>query len=109
MTFTTEPLTAFSSFDQPARQHDRREEIHLEHLVPDVDRGIERAEPLAAVGLGRDRGVVDQRVQLVAVEPALDLLDRFQRVGLVGEIDLDVVLGAGVPRAVLRERDGASR
>src|SRR5205814_776160 len=46
---------------------------------------------------------VDQRVQL-AVEPPLDLGDR--RVGVVGvgEVDLDVILRAGLPRTVFRER-----
>ena len=76
MTFTTEPLARFQFVDQAARQHDRREEIDLEHVLPDVERGVDRAEPLAAFGLGRDRGIVDQRVQLAVVEPLLDLGDR---------------------------------
>ncbi len=97
-------LGGFELLQQPARQHDRAEEVDLEHLVPDLDCGIERAHALAALGLGRDGGVVDQRVQLVAVQAALDFLDRLQGLGLVGEIDLDVVLGSCVPRAILRER-----
>ena len=36
--------------------------------------GLDRAEPRAALGLRRDRGIVDQRVQLAAFEPLLDLL-----------------------------------
>jgi hypothetical protein len=62
--------------------------------MPIVARGVDRAEPLTAVRLGRDGGVVDQRMQL-AVEPPLDLVDR--RVGVLGvrEVDLDVILRAG--------------
>ena len=71
--------------------------------MPILARGVDRAEPLAAVRLGRDGGVVDQRVQL-AVEPPLDLGDR--RVGVLGvrEVDLDVILRAGLPRTVFRKR-----
>ena len=103
MTFTTAPLALAQLVHQAARQHDRREEVHLKHVVPDLARGVDRAEPLAAFGLGRDRGVVDQRMQLAVVEPVLDLGDR--RIGArgVGEIDLDVILRAHLPRAVFRK------
>ena len=94
--------------EQAARQHDRREEIHLEHVVPDVARGVDRAEPLAARRLRRDRGVVDQRVQL-AVQPPLDLGDRRVGVVRIGEIDLDVILRARLPRGSSPGRGGASR
>src|SRR5581483_974659 len=97
-------LDRLQLLDQPARQHDRGEEIDAEHLPPDLDRGVERAEPLAAFGLGRDRRVVDQRVQLVALDAPPDLLDRGYRVLLVGEIDLDVVLRSRLPGTVFRER-----
>src|SRR5207302_7842199 len=53
---------------------------------------------------GRDRGIVDQRMQFAMVEPLLDLLDRGQRLVGVGEVDLDVILRPHFPRAVLRER-----
>ena len=56
--------------EQAARQHDRREEIHLEDVVPIVARGVDRAEPLAAVGFRRDRGIVDQRVQFAVAAAA---------------------------------------
>jgi hypothetical protein len=61
----------------------RREEIHLENVVPDVARGFERTEPLAAFSLWRDRGIVDQRMQL-AIEAPLGLLDRRRGVFGVG-------------------------
>ena len=58
-------------------------------MVPDIDRRIERAQPIAVLGLGRDCRVVDQRMQFLAIEPAPDLLDGVQRIGFIGEIDLD--------------------
>jgi hypothetical protein len=42
-------------------------------------------------------------MQLVRVEPPLDLLDRPDGARFFGEVDLDVVLRAGVPGAVLRK------
>src|ERR1700716_887234 len=48
---------------QPARHHDRREEIDPEYMAPGVDVGIDRTEPAAACRFRRNRGVVDQRVQ----------------------------------------------
>ena len=72
-------------------------------------RGVDRAEPLAAFGLGRDRGIVDQRVQLAVVEPPLDLGDRRIGVAGIGEIDLDVILRAPSPTGSFPGMDGASR
>ena len=88
---------------QAACQHDRREEIHLKNVAPHLARGVDRVEPLAAFGLGRDRGVVDQRMQLAVIEPRLDQGNR--RIGArgVGEIDLDVILRSHLPRAVFRK------
>src|SRR5216683_950932 len=57
---------AFGGFEllqQAAREHDRCEEVHPEHMVPDIDGGIDRGQARAAVGLGRDRGVVDEGMQ----------------------------------------------
>src|SRR5262245_42378089 len=71
--------------------------------MPVVLGGVERAQALAAFGLGRDRRVVDERVQLMTVEPALGLGNRIQCAGFVGEIDLDVVFGASLPRTILGE------
>ena len=89
--------------DQPARQHDRGEEVHLENLMPILARGFDRAEPLAAGGLGRDRGVVDQRMQF-AVEPPLGFGDRGLGIFRIGKVDLDVVLRSRLPRTVFRKR-----
>src|ERR1039458_2001692 len=142
VTFTTEPLTAFSSFINPranmigakkftwntwrhtsavvssepsrlpppplgdiaALVRPGRTKTPLERVAPHVGGGTGRAEPLAAVALGRDRRIVHQRVQLVALDPPPDLLDGRKGVGFVRQIDLDVILGSGLPRAVLRER-----
>ena len=89
---------------QSTRQHDRREEIHPEHVIPDLDRRVDRGEPLAALRLGRDRRIVDERVQLAMIEPLLDLTYGFERVCRISEIDLDVVLRTRLPWAVLRKR-----
>jgi len=93
----------FEFIDQSARQHDRGEEIHLEHVLPYVERGRDRAEPRAPLSLRRDAGIVDQRVQL-AVDPPLDLGDCGLRVGRVGQVHLDMILRAGLPGAVFRKR-----
>ena len=96
-------LRGLELVDEPAREHDRGEEIHPEDVVPHIDGGVERGEPLAALGLGRDCGVVDQRMQLAIVQALLDLVDCRKRAIRIGEIDLDVVLRAHLPRAVLRK------
>jgi hypothetical protein len=71
-------------------------------VLPDIERGCQRAQPLA-VDFGRNPCVVDERVQL-AVQPALDLLNRAGGVVGIGQVDLDVVLGSSLPRTVLRKR-----
>ena len=78
-------------------------------MAPGLDVGIDRAEPAAAFRLRRDRGIVDQRVQLAAFQPLADFRDRARGVGVVGEVDLDVILRPGAPRAVFRETDAANR
>ena len=85
------------------REHDRREKVDLEHVVPDVNGRVERTEPRATVGLWRDCSVIDQRVQFMALDSSPDLLDRRARVGFVGKINLDVILGPGFPRAIFRK------
>ncbi len=78
-------------------------------MAPGVDIGIDRAEPAAVRGFGRNRGVVDQRVQLAAFQPSADFRNRPRGVGMIGQIDLDVILRPGAPRANFRERDAANR
>ena len=107
---------------QALRQPDGREEVHLEHLAPRLHRGVQRVEPGLAPSprrrrrtrpaaharadraLGRDAGVVHQRVELAAGQPLAHLAHRAQRVLRIGEVDLDVVLRPRGPRAILRER-----
>lgn len=95
----------FELADQPARQHDRREEIDLEHRLPVLQPRAERAEPAAAFAFRRDRRVVDERMQpaLLSPEPLLHLDNGADDVVRVGEIDLDVVIGAGLPGTVMRK------
>src|SRR2546430_10958730 len=69
---------------------------------PGLDVGIHGAHSLAAGGLGRDRGIVDQRMQCAALQPLADVRDRAGGIGMVGEVDLDVVLGPGVDRKSTR-------
>ena len=96
---------AFGSLElveETARQHDRREEIHLKDMVPIVLRSRDRVEPLATFGFRRYRRIVDKGVQL-AVETALDLGYRQVGTGEVGEVDLNVVFRASLPWTVFRK------
>src|SRR5690606_30433784 len=52
--------------------------------------------PLA---LGRDPGIVDEGMKRPAIETAADLLHPAGAVRRIAEIDLDVILGPGFPRA----------
>src|SRR5581483_5568928 len=71
---------------------------------PHLHLGLDRGEPFAAGSLGRDRGIVNQRVQLAGLESALDLGNRRERAVAVAEVDLDVILRSRFPRAVFWER-----
>ena len=73
-------------------------------MVPYVERGIDGGEALAGLRLRGDRRVVDERVELVVIEPPLDLCDRLARALGIGKIDLDVVLGSHLPWAVFWKR-----
>ena len=89
--------------DQPARQHERREEIDLEYRLPIFQARAERGQPAAALALWRDRRIVDERAQpaLLRFQPQLHLGNGADDIVGIGEIDLDVVIGACLPRAVL--------
>jgi hypothetical protein len=78
-------------------------------VIPGLEVGVDRAEAGAARALRRDRGIVDQRVQFAAIDPLLDLGDGAQGVLGIGEIDLDVVLGAGAPTGIAPGTDAANR
>src|SRR5262249_50615223 len=73
-------------------------------MVPNIDGGIDRGEARAAVGLGRGRGVVDKGMQFAVVEPLLDVGNRRERAVGIGKIDLNMIFGPHLPRAVLRKR-----
>ncbi len=95
--------------DEAARQRHRREEIHVEDLPPQVERRVHRAEPAAVLALGRDGGVVHQRIEPAAGEARADLLDAAADIDRIGEVELHVVLAAARPRAERAEglaRDG---
>lgn len=80
-----------------------RKVVDAKHLIPDVDLGVDTAEPRAALRLRRDRRVVDEGVQLMLFELRADVVDGAQRIGRVGEIDLNVVLGVRHPTGILPE------
>ena len=48
---------------QATRQCDRREEIDVEHPLPEIEWRIDGAQPSAGLVLGRDRGIVDQCIK----------------------------------------------
>ncbi|MCY1378075.1 hypothetical protein D9M69_656800 [compost metagenome] len=68
-----------------------------------MHRRVDRVHPAAALVLGRDAGVVDQRMQQPAFlfQPLADFGNGGADVTLVGEIDLDVIVGTGWPRAIV--------
>jgi len=90
-----------------AREHDGRKEVHLKDMIPHVDRGVDQRQPLAALRLGRDCRVVDERVELASVQASLDLDNGCARPLGIGEINLDVVLRSHLPRAIFGK--GVSR
>jgi hypothetical protein len=91
---------------QPARQHDRCEEIDLEHRLPVILARLDGIEPCAARLLRADGGIVDQRMQTRALrlQALLHGGNCGMRVRRGGKIDDDMVIGAGIPGAILGER-----
>src|SRR5690242_20860300 len=79
--------------DQAARQRDRREEIHVEHLPPEIEGRVDRAEARAVLALGGNRSVVDESVE-PAADALADLLDAAPELQGSGEIELDMILAA---------------
>ena len=96
-------LGRFQLVKQTARQHDRRKEVDLKDVMPVLARGLDRRQPFAARGLGRDRRIVDESVQF-AVQPVFGFDDRRLGIGRIGEVDLNVILRSRFPRTVFRKR-----
>ncbi len=59
-----------------------------------MHRRLDRVHARAALQLRRNRGVVDERIELAAIglQPVAYLGNRLPHVLRVGEIDLDVIL-----------------
>src|SRR5947207_9711632 len=72
-------------------------------MAPGGDIGVHGTESGAVVGLRRNRGVVDQRMQFTVFQPLPYFRNRARGVVVVGEVDLDVILGACAPRALFGE------
>ena len=49
-----QPLPGAKLLHQGAGEHERCEEVHLEHMAPDGERGVDRAEAFPRLALGRD-------------------------------------------------------
>src|SRR5207248_7777448 len=82
---------------------DRGKEVHSKHMLPHVERGIDRAQTASTLRLRRYGSVVDQRMQLAPVQSALDVDDRLSGPIVISEIHLNMVLRAHFPWAVFRE------
>src|SRR4029079_80130 len=85
-------------------QRKRRRKRHVKAWPPRAERRVDGAEAAAGFILGRDRGVVDQSVELAAAQPVADFLDAAANIVGVGEVDLHMVLVAARPRAERAER-----
>ncbi len=82
-----------------ARQGERREEIELEHRVPIGDVAVEAAEPLAERRLGRDAGIVDERVERAVADEPRRLLGEALDLGRIAKVGRDVVRPVGIALA----------
>src|SRR5690606_36112698 len=87
------------------REHDGREEVHLEDSLPILELRINGAETRAAGAFGADSGIVDQRFQprALILQALAHLLDGAQCILRIRQIDLDMVLRPHLPRAILWE------
>ena len=90
-------------FDETARQHQGAEEIDLEDGLPVGERRLDGIEARAIRPLGRYRRIVDERVQAPALvfETFFGVRDSRRRVCRIGEINLQMVLRARLPGAIL--------
>src|SRR5262249_54950021 len=84
------PLGGFELCNQPARQHDGREEVDLEHVLPILKRRLDGAEAAPTETLGRDAGIVDKRIEprALGLEPLAHLANGAGRVLRIGKVDL---------------------
>src|SRR6056300_93694 len=75
----------------------------MKHLPPCAQVGFQRVQPRPTGPLGRDARVIDQRIKPPA-QTGANFFDLGDGVVWVGQIDLDMRLGAPTPRTFLWER-----
>ena len=93
----------FQLVEQTAGQHDGREEIDLEDGLPVLEGCFDGAEAAAARAFRRNTGIVDESVETTIFEAVADFDDSGFRADRIGEVDLNVILGAHLPRAIFGE------
>ena len=96
-------FAALQPLGQRAREEHGREEVDREDLLPEREIAVQAAEPLAVLALGREAGVVDQRVQRALAEQLEQAVDRELELLDLGQIGGDVGVAVAA-RAFRRHR-----
>ena len=106
---TTEPFTVFNSSISPraimigAKKLTRKTWFQVSRSVSTLPSLL----PFAA--FGEIAALLTSACSWPPSRRFADLVDRAQRIGGIGEVDLDVILRPRVPRALLGKRHAASR
>ncbi|MCE3249426.1 MAG: hypothetical protein K0R41_3251 [Geminicoccaceae bacterium] len=93
-------FAALQPAGQRAREEHGREQVDREHLLPKRQIAVQAAEPLARLALGRESGIVDERVQGAIAEQLEQPVDRKLEVLDLRQIggDMRVTVAAGAFR-----------
>src|SRR5262249_20935482 len=90
--------------DQPFRQQRDGEQVDVEDTEPVRVGAVEDAEPLAVRAFRRNASVVDEDIEFPIRQAPLHLLDAMRKRIEIAEIELQMILRSGGPRATLGER-----
>jgi hypothetical protein len=105
VTLTTEPLAAFSSSISPrASMIGAKKLTWNTWLQVSMSVSIEPSRLPPPAAFGEIAALLTSACSSPPSSRSLDLGDRARGVGVVGEVDLDVILRSHLPRAVLRKR-----